>query len=170
MLQARCNDIFISQDALNPLWVLCVVRKIPIATIAEQYDYSLDAMIENGLNRNMITRTRWFDTKTFAYLGGFAVIKRLNIDTFQYHSWQLSLSEMKEFDISWLQVAERFGEEFCREEQQRLGVCAPQIFNTPEDNVILKPPMATGVPLTTRGYNTTPMSTMNVDPDDLFMF
>jgi len=80
------------------------------------------------------------------------------------------LSEMKEFDISWLQVAERFGEEFCREEQQRLGVCAPQIFNTPEDNVILKPPMATGVPLTTRGYNTTPMSTMNVDPDDLFMF
>ena len=122
MYQAKCRGLFEVQDALNRLWITCVVDKAPLSVVAARYQYSLDALISDGFNRNMLTRERWLDIESLAKLGGFQVLERLKVDVFQYHSWRLSVEELQALQIDWQQIADRFGGEFLLDECQRLRV------------------------------------------------
>lgn len=170
MLRARCRNLFQAQNADDPLWILCVVKKVPLSTVAQHYGNSLKVLISSGLNRNMLTRDRWFDVDTIASLGGFEVIERLKVDTFQYHSWQLSFSEMDRLGIRWNQVEARFGTEFCREEQQRLGV-----LPTPQATIQDHSDFYTefGAPMTVRNTNLVPARVFepgtSFTSDDIFV-
>lgn len=130
MYRARCRNLYDRQDALNELWILCVVKKVSFQEVASHYKYSLKDLLTAGLTRNMITRDRWFDVATLARLGGFQVFEALKVDAFQYYDWKLSLSEMDALGIRWSQVDARFGRPFCIDECNRLGV-KPQFIQTP---------------------------------------
>ena len=140
MYRARCRGLYETQNALNEMWILCVVKKVPFASVAEHYKYSLDAMIRDGLNKNMMTRERWFDVPTVVKMGGFQVFVRLKMDSFQYRDLALSVSEMDSLGLRWNQIAERYGPEFCNDECERLGVRPAFIIQAPSASLFPSSP------------------------------
>lgn len=106
------GDIYVPQNAKCPLWDACITKRCTFEEAADRCNNDFDRMIGIGLNRNFMTRDRWFDINTLTKkmgIDGPTLIGVMDIDRSQFFMWNLSPQELDQLRMTPIWVATKYG-------------------------------------------------------------